>query len=461
MSNTVSLELRIHDGIHAGAHAPLPEQDACTVGADPACDFVLADSGIAPTHLRLTRDGDGAWKWERCGETDGEKETVVPGRLLSLGPVVVSLAEPDSPWPDAQAVTAAQRPAAAPTDEAAVAETPPSPENDAPAAMPEPPPPAQPATAPAPTPGHRLSAAAKTAGVLLLCLAALLGAALWWLSSLQHASAAPLPAAAPVDAAAQRAAIENVLRRLGLEDRATLSATPLGGWAVEAAALDEETLEALALALSRLDPKPGLRTASGEDARGIVQDALIRLSGDEANLTAVAAGDGRIRIEGTIADDATRSALLDRLRAELPAWLRLESAIALREERAQRLLAELQAQRLGSVHGEWSDSRARLEIVARVAADDVARWERALIQTAQRHPEVPLHARLERLPAKPPARLPFRVMTVVNGATDYVVLDDGSKLLLAGRRDGWQLVAVDAHAAVFENGRALRISVPR
>lgn len=457
MSNTVSLELRIHDGLHAGAHAPLPGQDACTVGADPACDFVLADSGIAPTHLRLMRDAAGAWTWE----TDGEKEAVVPGRLLSLGTVVVSLAEPDSPWPDAQAVAAAQRPAAAPTDEAAVAEAPPSPENDAPAAMPEPPPPAPPATAPAPTPGHRLSAAAKTAGVLLLCLAALLGAALWWLSTLQHASAAPLPAAAPADAAAQRAAIENVLRKLGLEDRATLSATPLGGWAVEAAALDEETLEALALALSRLDPKPGLRAASSEDARGIVQDALIRLSGDEANLTAVAAGDGRIRIEGTLADDAARSALLDRLRAELPAWLRLESAIALREERAQRLLAELQAQHPGSIHGQWSDSRARLEIVARVAADDVARWERALIQTAQRHPEVPFHARLERLPAKPPARLPFRVMTVVNGATDYVVLDDGSKLLLAGRRDGWQLVAVDAHEVVFENGRALRVSVPR
>ncbi|MBW7899909.1 MAG: hypothetical protein H3C26_00400 [Rhodocyclaceae bacterium] len=402
MSNTATLELRIHAGIHAGAHAPLPEQDACTIGADPACDFVLADEGIAPSHLRLTRDGAGAWKRESSGESSGEtdaQEAVVPGRLLSLGPVVVSFDEADSPWPDAQAVEAAAQHAAAapaaPADEAAMTEASPSPEDDAPAAMPEPPPPAQ-ATADAP--GPRLSAAARIAGVLLLCLAALLGAALWWLSTLQDASAAPLPAAAPANAAVQRAAIENVLRSLRLEDRATLSATPLGGWAVEAAALDEETLEALALALSRLDPRPGLRVAATEE---------------------------------TI------------------------------EARARRLLADLQAQRLGTVRGEWSGDRARLEIVASVAANDVARWERALIQTAQRHPDVPFHARLERLPAKPPARLPFRVMTVVNGATDYVVLDDGSKLLLAGRRDGWQLVAVDAHEAVFENGRALRVSVPR
>ncbi len=475
MNDSARLELRIHTGLHAGARALLPEQDECTVGSDPACDFVLADDGVAAAHLRLRRDESGAWQAENVGENVGnsgsDQAAVAPGRLLCLGPVVVSLAEADSAWPDAQSVAAAAQRADAIAGEgerandsaninanastealtaASAAETPAAPA--APAAQP---------TAAAPTPRTpRLTPAARLAAAILLCLTALLGAALWWIGA-QNVAAAPAPAAPSSDAAAQRAAIGKVLRDLGLEERATLRATPTGGWLVETAALADETLEELALALSRLDPKPGLRAASSADALGLVQDALLRLAGEEANLTATAAADGRVRIAGTMADAAARQALLDRLRAELPAWLPVDSGIDLREERAQRLLAELQAQYPGSISGEWSERQARLEIVARVAADDMARYEQTLVQAMRRYPAVPVLARLERLPASAPARLPFRVVAVVNGATDYVVLDDGGKLLLSGRRSGWQLVAVDAHEAVFENGRAARIRVPR
>lgn len=467
-----ALELRIHSGLHAGAHAPLPAQDSCTVGADPACDFVLADRDIGPAQLRLVRDGGGAWLQQAAGEPG--PQPVAPGRLLPLGPVLVSLAEPDSPWPDAQALAAAAaQPApspapAAPQDEDAMAAAA-APQDDTAAepAPPEPPAPSD-ATPALPAAARRLPMAARLALALVLCLAALLGAALWWLSTLKNGAIAPVAASAPLDPGAQHAAIANVLRDLNLKDRATLSPSPTGGWIVQTTALEDETLEALALALSRLDPKPGLHAITGEDARSLVQQALLRLSGTpEADgttvpsLTATHTGGGRIRLDGEMADGAARSELLRQLRAALPEWLALDSAITIPEERALRLLADLQAQHLGTIEGRWSASQARLEIVARLESGSVARWEQALVQTSRRYPNIALNARLEPLPARPAPRLPFRVLTIVNGATDYVVLDDGSKLLLHGRRSGWQLVAVDAGAAVFENGRALRVNVPR
>lgn len=481
-----ALELRIHSGLHAGAHAPLPAQDSCTVGADPACDFVLADSGIGSAQLRLVRDGGGAWLQQTAGEPG--PQPVAPGRLLPLGPVLVSLAEPDSPWPDAQAVAAAATqpapsPAPAPQDEAgAIAAT--AAQQDGTAAAPAPPePPAPPDAAHAlPASARRLPMAARLALALVLCLAVLLGAALWWLSTLKNGTIAPVAATAPLDAGAQRAAIAKVLRDLHLEDRATLSPSPTGGWIVQAMALEDETLEALALALSRLDPKPGLHATTGEDLRSLVQQALLRLAeagasdpaaagaaaGDPAagapaapGLTVTPLGGGRVRLDGEMADGAARSELLRQLRATLPEWLALDSTITIPEERALRLLADLQAQHLGTIEGRWSAGQARLEIVARLEPGSVARWEQALVQTSRRYPNIALNARLEPLPARPAPRLPFRVLTIVNGATDYVVLDDGSKLLLHGRRGGWQLVAVDAGAAVFENGRSLRVNVPR
>lgn len=482
-----ALELRIHSGLHAGAHAPLPAQDSCTVGADPACDFVLADRDIGSAQLRLVRDGGGAWLQQTAGQPG--PQPVAPGRLLPLGPVLVSLAEPDSPWPDAQALAAAAtQPApspapAAPQDEDVMAATAAAVPQDDTAAKPAPPEPQPSEAAPAlPPAARRLPMAARLALALVLCLATLLGAALWWLSTLKNGTIAPVAASAPLDAGAQRAAIAKVLRDLNLEDRATLSPSPTGGWIVQATALEDETLEALALALSRLDPKPGLHAITGEDARSLVQQALLHLSeaaagdpaagdpaaagaaaGDPAapSLTVTHLGDGRVRLDGEMADGAARSELLRQLRATLPEWLALDSAITIPEERALRLLADLQAQHLGTIEGRWSASQARLEIVARLEPGSVARWEQALVQTSRRYPNIALNARLEPLPARPAPRLPFRVLTIVNGATDYVVLDDGSKLLLHGRRGGWQLVAVDAGAAVFENGRALRVNVPR
>lgn len=449
MNNAATLELRVHGGIHDGAREPLPNQDICSIGTDAGCDFVLADDGIAPSHLRLVRDGAGGWTQQ--AHDAPQSQPLVQGQLLPLGPVAISVAEAGSPWPDAQAV-AVMAPApveAAPETTVEALQVPPA--EEAPTTLPA-----------TPAPGPRLPWAIRLTGTLLLCLVVLVGAALWWLSAPRQAPAAGLPGAATFDAAAQRAAIAQVLRRLHLEDSSTLAAAPAGGWAVHAVGLDDDALETLALALSRLDPKPGLHVVSGEDARGLVQEALIRLSAsDDATLKVSHLGGGRIRIEGSLPNDTARAELLHQLRVELPAWLVLESAIAIPAERAQRLLAELQAQSLGDIRGQWSTSPARLEVVARVEPETVPRWEQALAQAARHHPDVPFHARLELLPPRPAARLPFGVLTVVSGPDGYVVLDDGSKLMVQGHHGGWQLMVVQANEAVFENNRAQRVSVPR
>lgn len=89
----VKHELRVLQGLHAGAALPL-EGGAITVGADDDCDVVLLDDGVLPVHLRL------AWIGGRWIVGD-EGTEVALGVRIPVGTASIMLCDASEPWSNA------------------------------------------------------------------------------------------------------------------------------------------------------------------------------------------------------------------------------------------------------------------------------------------------------------------------------------------------------------------------
>jgi type III secretion protein D len=447
------LELRIFTGVHAGARERLAAGE-CVLGSDGDCDFVITDAGIAPRHARLSA-ADGTWQLQWLTEPDdAPRVSLVPGSAVQMGPVIFALDEASAPWPAAEQIALLQRaqPMAA---VAAVVADPPDPQ---PAAAGEQ---AAMATVAAlgPTTQPRRTAAWWIAGFAAVLSAAALVA--WPMTRMAHPPDAP-SARSPVAPPQQRDAIDKVLASLSLTQRASVA--PVGaGWEVRAAYLTEEETEGLAMALSRLNPRPGLKVTSEHELRQQVGETLARVApGAPDTVRAQYLGDAKFRLEGRVAAPKERDLLLEALKAAFPQVRAWEVQLLVPEEVAVRLVEQLRADGYDDVAGRWDNGI--FVIRAGLTPQQVPRWERALVAALARHTvpmraEMTLHdARNPVLPAQ--ARLPFQVRSVVGGETPYVVLADGGKLLVDGQRDGWKLAAIEAERVVFENGTK-RAVIPR
>jgi type III secretion protein D len=97
-------ELRVMTGLHQGAALPLVGEQ-WLIGADDGLDLALHDTGVAPRHCRLQRDGE-AWNLtaEEGTVTDNEGHSHVltvlqPNNPFVLGSVWLALCEAGEPWP--------------------------------------------------------------------------------------------------------------------------------------------------------------------------------------------------------------------------------------------------------------------------------------------------------------------------------------------------------------------------
>lgn len=269
------------------------------------------------------------------------------------------------------------------------------------------------------------------------------------------------PALPPGD---QRARIEAIAHRLGLVDRLQVEQLPGGELRVRVAFVSDAEAEALASALSALSPRPGLSLQTETELLQAIRDAVDEQAARlDTALAARHLGAGVFRIEGRIADDQQRQQVLAALQAGFPLVARFEDGLRTPAQMADAMIAELQDAGVGEVDGIWRDGK--LQLRARLAHEQLPLWEHALAQAAARHP-LPWHAEVEFIgPARSPApaggNLPFAVRSIVGGATPYVVLADGRKLVLEGRLDGWTLVALSDAAAVFEGPGGRRVALQR
>ncbi len=428
-------ELRVLDGVHAGARAPLAPR--LTIGSAPDNDIVLSDPGIAASHAELVWD-DAADRWHLLRDDIASEHGV--GEAVRLGPVRLTVAAANEPFDAVVEAPVAAPSMRAPDEPAIQADD----EPDAP-----PPPAAVPALPP------RRDAAAVLALVLASVLVMLLlggVAAVLWLAPAPVRPAPPAPPPLPT-----LARVQQVVDAQGLKGRVQVVMGPAGLPRVEGLLDDEALIESLGSALARLQPRPAMRVWSPATLRSALREAGITLP---PGLSLRFSPQGAAVLSGPVAGPEAVQALKQQLRALLPASVPWVDELLQPPQLAERFLADARAQGFvldGQLQGDL------LRLSARIPDADLARWERWLPTASRRHAgALRLAVTLERVvpAAQVPARSPMAIRSVVGGAEPLLVLADGTRLLVGGRHDGWRLLAIDDRAIVFE-GRGRTLTVPR
>lgn len=93
-----ALELRVLSGLHRDARCLVA--DGAVLGADPACDIVLADDGMGPRAARV-RIGEGGWDLALDDGAPSQQPGTPFNRPVPLGPVWITVARRGDPWANA------------------------------------------------------------------------------------------------------------------------------------------------------------------------------------------------------------------------------------------------------------------------------------------------------------------------------------------------------------------------
>lgn len=444
-----ALELRVLSGLHRDARCLAA--DGAVLGADPACDIVLADDGMGPRAARL-RIGETGWD---LATDDGAPADPAGGqprtpfnRPVPLGPVWITVARRGDPWanpPDAAndalaggaAVAVAADDAAAPSVAPAAAASNPDEERPLERRLPLP-----------PIQGRRRK---RDSWPVLLGLAAVVLTVVVaiFLAWMPQSTASRAPQVDPRLAAAEKSVgqISAVFERMGLASRLHVSmardgVVTVSGWVRNAAEQD-----AVAAALSQIWPMPAMRI-SNEDAA--VRTASTALRAFNVRYEPRYEGDGRLIVAGIASSARERASALNALRAQLPGMTVLGNDIALTQQVSDTLSSRLVDAGLSGVTLTWKPDH--LEIAAGALDDDQqARLLETLDDFNKSHLGV---ARLAAASATAAAdSVPFVIRSVVGGAQPFVVLEDGSKLLVGGVYRKYRLVAVENTRIIFEGPR--------
>ncbi|MGE8658738.1 MAG: type III secretion system inner membrane ring subunit SctD [Achromobacter sp.] len=435
-----ALELRVLSGLHRDARCPV--EDGSMLGADPACDIVLADDGMGSRAARV-RISAGGWDLALDDAAPAQQPATPFNRPVPLGPVWITVARRGDPWTQApDAANDADAPAAGPV---------------APAAAP---PPAQATDAGEedrqleqrlplpPAPGRRRKRDSWPvllglgAVVLTVCVAI-------FLALMPSSTASRAPRVDPRLTAAEKSVgqISAVFERLGLASRLHVSMARDGmvtvsGWVRNAAEQD-----AVAAALSQIWPMPAMRISNEEE---VVRTARGALRAFNVRYEPRYEGDGRLVVAGIASSARERASALDALRAQLPGMTVLGNDIALTQQLSDTLSSQLVDAGLSGITLTWKPDH--LELAAGALDDEQqARLRDVLDDFNKNHLDV---ARLAAASAAPTAdSVPFVIRSVVGGPQPFVVLEDGSKLLVGGVYRKYRLTAVENTRIIFEGPR--------
>jgi len=442
------LELRVLTGTHAGARVLLPDAPQVLGSADD-CDLILCDDGIAPQHARLERLDDGSTLLHVL-DRDLPPIHIRPGQGAEVGQVRISVEEADAPWNDDVPIADQPPPEAEPSTSE---ETPASGT-------------AQEGHQVAPT-AARAPARAPAGGVWVALGSAVLVAAgvvtyMAWTRAARAPGAHEPRATAVASAAPQLDAVDAAITRLGLSDRVRVERKPGQPPVVHAGLLPPQDAEALGLALSKLDPRPGLRLMSEEDLQAAVVDALLRQSeAIERPLSSAYLGAGRFRVSGRVSDDGQRQTVLGQLATAVPEARGFDTSLKTDLEAADAMLDDLRQQAALDLQGEWTQGLLAMRVRVNDGAE-MGRWERALMAVTRDH-DLPFRATVSGAGANKagPILQPPQVRSVIGGPSPYVVLVDGSKIMLEGTVGNLRLVEITPRAAVFASPSGQRATVER
>ncbi|WP_454006021.1 type III secretion system inner membrane ring subunit SctD [Alcaligenes sp. Marseille-Q7550] len=439
------LELRILSGMHQDARCPA-RHDAL-IGAHPDCDIVLAEPGLPEQAVRL-KLGPAGWglSQDPQGPALANDPAIPYNQPLSLGSIWVTVAHPSDPWPSAPLPVPEEsgEPEPAPPDDPPAAPDPVEvsfhPDSDAPAMTAQ----ADPSPAPAQAqPRHRSKGA--RAGLIVLVVAVATAVLMAGLMPLNTPASPPKPD--------PRLAIEQsigkitaMIEQLGLTSRLHVAITPEGAVLVSGWVRNEDERNRLASALVQIGPMPAMRVSSEAEALSTADQVL---KGFGVKYESRYEGDGRLSVAGIASDPEARSMALEAVRSELPGMTIMGNGILLATEVAQELSRELAAAGLGAVALVWQ--RHQLQVSTDMLdAAQMGTAQIVLDRFNQSRFDVAALAQSD----KPYAdAVPFKIRSVVSGETPFLVLDNGTKLLVGGTHQHYRLTKIDERQLIFEGPR--------
>ena len=434
-----TLEVRILSGLHAGAACRL-EQGAL-LGALVDCDIVLSDPGVPPVAGQLRADARG-WRLEQADAqlddagsgTDGIDDWHAFGSPLEIGsgPVWITVAEAGAPWtqPD-------QRGEAGPTWQA-------------------------PHTAAdshnrtvtgdvSLAPPHRARSGFVVAAICLFAAVAAAASLALWIQSDSPPAADLAPQQTPLTLA--RALIARAEPMGGVRAIEAKDGTVhIIGW-VET----DAEVERIRSALMALHPAPQFQVESAPRLDMVTMDALRSVP---LRYEAKYLGDGHVAVVGISPDESGRAAALAAAEARLPGVRFTGDKIMLAAEVEQELTVALRQAGFKAPALSWQDGQLVVQLGELTpdertrAQVEVAQFNTTRFNIAALAPSPPVAT-----PAKP--KLPFTVRSVVGGDQPWIIVDDGTKILVGGTYDGLRLTAVTNDSLTFEDSKSAVIAVPR
>ena len=261
----------------------------------------------------------------------------------------------------------------------------------------------------------------------------------------------PPPRAVAPDAhlsAAERSLsqISAALERLGIAASLHVSMSPSGTATVSGWVHDAAQRDAVAAVLSQIWPMPGMRisieTEALQTARSVLQSFSVKYD-------AKYQGDGRLNVAGVAANAIERATVMDALRAQLPGLTIIGNDIQLAPQVSDALAQQLSEAGLAGVTLDWKSDH--LQVLAPELKDEEERLVAVVENFNKAYWDVARLARTD--PGKPADSVPFTIRSVIGGPQPFVVLEDGSKLLVGGAYRKYRLVAVEDTRIIFEGPR--------
>ena len=450
------LELRVLSGLHRDARCDA--RDGAVLGADPDCDIVLADAGVAPQAARLRLGARGwAMQAQDAAGTPAEPDTPF-NQPLPLGPLWVTVARRADPWAVLPAAAndadGAARDSAAPVGAAldgaaldnalagkAVGDSTGAGTSDVSA---QPAPAASRPSLPA-APARTRETWPMWVGIGAVVLTILVAIAMaWWLPAEPKAPPRPDPRLAAEQSMTQ---ISAAIERLGLASRLHVAMSRDGTVRVSGWVRNRTEQERVAAAMTQIWPMPALQVSAEDEA---LQTAANALRGFSVRYAPRYDGDGRLTVQGIAGSARERASALDAVRAQLPGMTVLGNDIRLAPDVAQAFSKELVDAGLTGIGLAWQGDR--LEAAAAGLDDD----QMAQLQTVMARFNT-THLGVVAL-AGPGERqfadsVPFDIRSVVGGPQPFIVLGDGSKLLVGGTYRQYRLTAIEPKRIIFEGPR--------
>ena len=429
-------ELRVLAGVHRDARCPV--HNGASIGSDINCDIVLSDEGVAPLAGQIRLDPQG-WSVVPDGDTSPTPTLHDWNAALCIGAAWITIASEDAPWivPDVASSTG-------PESDHVVLDRPlfsngQGPQSETPSAHNG-------------SDGTDALAAKKppfltwstwliigAVGLLMMSAIALYTVSTGFFSSRNRTEAA--------NAAQSLGQISAAIERLGLTASLHAAMSKSGNVTVSGWVRDQSQYNAVAAAMSQIWPMPGLSISLESAAINTARDTLQRFS---VKYDPLYQGNGHMTIAGVASSATERASALDAVRAQLPGLTVTGNAIALAQQVSDTLTRKLAAQGLSGIKLIWQSGHLEIHPPT-LDAGQQAKLESVIDDFNKRYWNL---AQIGDVPEATVANtVPFTIRSVVGGPQPFIVLSDGTRLLVGGTYKKYRLAAVEDDRIVFDGPR--------